>query len=257
MNKYDDNNPIQENDGSIFLKLKRFEENDEYDFEKEVKDYMNSRKVSNINNENKNSNNSNYYSTTKFYDSNYISTANLNSLKKILKLLGFLFLIWIIVRLGFFLFIFNFIGENHDVGIKKTEMTFEKSLGSETPELNDDMDNVQFSRVPTITFDKAGSIPTLYKYDKNTKANWCDFTKLDPRFNGKANTVQVNYDTIPISSKEKLIKGLEDKYYQFVNSYPTGDLYAINTSSGYYLFVLISSNNIIYGAAYGDYHKIF
>ncbi|MBR3614913.1 MAG: hypothetical protein IKL55_07035 [Clostridia bacterium] len=256
MNKYDDNNPIQENDGSIFLKLKRFEENDEYDFEKQEKDYMNSIKESSRNNENKNSNNSNYYSTTKFYDSNYVSAANLNSLKTFLKLSGILFLIWIIIRFVFFLSIFS-IGENHDVGIKKTEMTFEKSLGSETPELNDDMDNVQFSRVPTITFDKAGSIPTLYKYDKNTKANWCDFTKLDPRFNGKANTVQVNYDTIPISSKEKLIKGLEDKYYQFVNSYPTGDLYAINTSSGYYLFVLISSNNIIYGAAYGDYHKIF
>ena len=249
MSKYEDDNPIQEyTRESIFAKIKKFEkDDDQYELQREKKNYINTS----LKNEKKEF--PNYYPRTKYNNSN----SNIGPEAKII----------LFCFLGFFIFCcslpimfemsFLEMMTDFENGMPKDPMPFETSLGSENPELNDEFDNIGISELEFIEFNNAGKIPALYKFDKYTIANWCDFTELDSRFTFNVNTIQINYDNIPQLSKYKLTQGLENRHYELVNNYPTGDLYAINTANGYFMFVLISSNDIIYGAAQGNYEGVF
>ena len=266
MSKYDNDDPIQDvSRGGIFSKLKRFEEDDEYNLGKIKESNSNSH-----NNENKYNNTRNSYNTKNSYNSksynnfkNYYSKTKYNNYPKssfATKFLIFCF-VALIVFCRFIPIIFEGIINEQILKLEaqkvKKQMPFETSLGIGIPELEDEYDIIAVSELEYISFNKAGNIPTLYKYDKNTTANWCNFTELDDRFTFNVNTIQINYGNIPQSSIYKLTQGLLNRHYNLVNNYPTGDLYAINTSDGYFLFVLVSSNNIIYGAAQGSYQEIF
>ena len=137
------------------------------------------------------------------------------------------------------------------------QLPIETSLGEENPVLEDELDQQIYYRLSSINFDNAGSIVALYKFDKQTVANWCNFTERDERFNGMVNTFQINYDYIPTSSKEKMKDGLIIRKFEHIKEYPTGSVYAINKDNGYFLFVLISENDLIYGSAGGRYQDLF
>lgn len=254
MSRFANDDPIQEvSKSGIFSRLKRFEDDEEYNLSRKEKSYTNNSSHKSYSTYNSN-NFKNYYSSTKY---NNTTSATLNPGTRFV-----LFFIWgIFLACLIFPAIFGFFIQNEMMEFineeSKKPMPFETSLGSQTPKLDDELDNVLFSKSDFITFTNAGKIPTLYKFDKYTKANWCDFTELDPRFTFNVNTVQFNYPSIPELSKYDLSQGLINRNYKLVNNYQTGELYAINNENGYFLFVLISDRNIIYGAAQGNYEDVF
>ena len=235
-NYFESDNPIQEvGRKSIFGRTKSFEESDEYNFEKEMEEYKKSNSNINLINENLN------YKTSVTVDRfNYVIIA----IAIFFVLLPLISMVWISI---------NFSEPTSYV----KELPIEKSLGSKIPVLEDELDRQIYYKLTSIEFDKAGSIIALYKFDKQTKANWCNFTENDERFNGMVNTFQINYDFIPDTSKEKLKEGLVIRDFDRIKEYATGSVYAINTDSGYFLFVLISENDLIYGSAKGKYQDLF
>lgn len=234
-NYYDENDdPIKDvAKKSVFGRIKSFEENDEYNFEKEMEKYEKS--ISNSQVENTNAN----YQTT---------IPNKETANLVIIIVFFTILISIFILLIY--------GGNTATDTTK-ELPIKTSLGSDTPDLNDELDQKMYYMLSYIKFTEVGNIDALYKYDTQTKGNWCNFTESDERFNGLANTFQINYNYIPEYSKNKLINGLIEENFKHVVDYPTGSVYAINKNNGYSLFVLISEKDIIYGAYYGEYQDLF
>lgn len=236
-NYFESDDPIKEvGRKSIFGRIKSFEESDEYNFEKQIQEYE--KVISNKQIENE----SVEYNITELSEES----------KKLIKWLStILFMIPIIFMIYTFVELYKL--NSYEV----SELPIETSLGEENPVLEDELDQQIYYRLSTIEFDKAGSIVALYKFDKKTVANWCNFTEYDERFNGRVNTFQINYDVIPDLSKEKLKEGLTRRDFEHVKEYPTGSVYAINKDNGYFLFVLISEKDLIYGSADGRYQDLF
>ena len=249
---FSNDDPIQEvGRRGVFRRLHSFEEDDEYNYEKEMKEYQ--RSISSMQNRNLNINiNSNSsLNRNQAYPNEQLSKMTVNFI---------LILTVLIFILPFLMVIYMTTDITETISPSETyvkPLSIEKSLGSEIPELNDELDLLAFYKLTSIKFDEAGSIIALYTFDKRTVANWCNFTENDERFNGKANTLHINYDAIPIYSKEKLINGLMLRDFEYVKEYPTGSVYAINKDNGYSLFVLISENDIIYGVSGGRYQDLF
>lgn len=243
---FGNDDPIQEvGRRGIFRRLHSFEEDDEYNYEKEMKEYKKS--FSNTQNRYINTN----VNTNQLYPDEQLSKMAVNFT---------VFLIILICVLPFLAIIYITTDITETISPSKTyvkPLAIEKSLGSEMPDLTDEFDLLVFYKLTSIKFDEAGSIIALYAFDKKTVANWCNFTENDERFNGMANTLHINYDSIPVYSKEKLINGLTLRDFEYVKEYPTGSVYAINKDNGYSLFVLISENDIIYGVSGGRYQDLF
>lgn len=243
---FGNDDPIQEvGRRGIFRRLHSFEEDDEYNYEKEMKEYKKS--FSNTQNRYINTN----VNTNQLYPDEQLSKMAVNFT---------VFLIILICVLPFLAIIYITTDITETISPSKTyvkPLAIEKSLGSEMPDLTDEFDLLVFYKLTSIKFDEAGSIIALYAFDKKTVANWCNFTENDERFNGMANTLHINYDAIPVYSKEKLINGLMLRDFEYVKEYPTGSVYAINKDNGYSLFVLISENDIIYGVSGGRYQDLF
>lgn len=237
-NYYDDNDdPIKEvGRKSIFGKIKSFEESDEYNFEKEMQEYQKVSSNKQIENESINCN-----------------AAELS--EESMRLVRWLSIIIFILPIIFMLYTAVELYKLNSYEVK--ELPIERSLGEENPILEDELDQQIYYRLTSIDFDNAGSIIALYKYDKQTVANWCNFTEYDERFNGMVNTFQINYDYIPTLSIKKLKDGLTNRNFEHIKEYSTGSVYAINKDNGYFLFVLISEKDIIYGSASGKYQDLF
>lgn len=240
-NYFENDDPIQEvGRKSIFGRVKSFEESDEYNFEKEMEEYEKSfSKEQNINNVNRNININHQVSTTS------------NEFSNLIIIISIFIIISPLIYMVYWAWDFS----NSYIEIK--ELPIETSLGEEDPVLEDEFDLQIYYKLTSIEFDKAGSIVALYKFDKDTVANWCNFTESDKRFNGLVNTFQINYDYIPNVSRQKLKEGLELRKFEHIKEYPTGSVYAINKENGYFLFVLISAENLIYGSAGGKYQDVF
>ncbi len=236
-NYFESDDPIQEvGRKSIFGRIKSFEESDEYNFEKEMQEYEKNFSSKQTENENIE------YNTTELSEE---SKKLIKWLSTILFMIPIIFMIYIVVELYKF--------DSYVV----SELPIETSLGIENPVLEDELDQQIYYKLTSIDFDNAGSIVALYKFDKQTEANWCNFTERDERFNGMVNTFQINYDYIPTSSKEKMKDGLLLRKFEHIKEYPTGSVYAINKDNGYFLFVLISEKDLIYGSAGGRYQDLF
>lgn len=236
-NYLESDDPIQEvGRKSIFGRVKSFEEDDEYNFEKEMEEYEKTFSSKQTENENIE------YNAPELSDE---ARKLVIWLSTILFMLPIIFMIYIAVELYKF--------DSYVV----TELPIETSLGSENPVLEDELDLQIYYKLSSIDFNNAGSIVALYKFDRRTVANWCNFTERDERFNGMVNTFQVNYDYIPTLSKEKLKDGLTTRGFEHIKEYSTGSVYAINKNNGYFLFVLISENDLIYGSAGGRYQDLF
>ncbi len=235
-NYFESDDPIQEvGRKSIFGRVKSFEEDDDYKFEKEMEEYEKS-----FSSEQQENEYADYKTTIK-------SNGFLNAIKVIIFYMVLLPLILIIIGVTEYVKVNSYV----------KELPIEKSLGEENPVLEDELDMQIYYKLTSVEFDKAGSIVALYKFDKDTVANWCNFTERDERFNGMVNTFHINYDYIPTVSRQKMKEGLELRKFKHIKEYPTGSVYAINKENGYFLFVLISEKDLIYGSAGGRYQDLF
>ena len=251
---FGNDDPIQEvGKRSIFKKRNCFENDEEYNLEKEIENYKKSIYNQQINST---SGYNNAYSNTT-YNNPYNNSNKDDPMVMHYTEIAKKVVLWIVFIMFAVIFVEIF-KVNFMLNVQSAlPLPIEKSLGSNMPELIDEEDKQIYYKLNTITFDNVGSIVSLYKFDKITKANWCNFTEKDERFNGKANTFQVNYDYIPQSSINKLKNGLISRKFELIKEYSTGSVYAINTNKGASLFVLISEKDIIYGMFAGKYQDLF
>lgn len=237
-NYYESDDPIQEvGRKSIFGRIKSFEESDDYNFEKEMEEYEKSFSKEQTINRNV----------------NYQTSVVGNEFSKLIIVISIFIMMFPMIFM-----MYGALDLSKSISyVEIKELPIEKSLGSENPILEDEADLQIYYKLSTINFDNAGSIVALYKFDRQTVANWCNFTEKDERFNGMVNTFQINYDYIPTLSKEKLKDGLTTRGFEHIKEYSTGSVYAINKNNGYFLFVLISEKDLIYGSASGRYQDVF
>lgn len=237
-NFFESDDPIQEvGRKSIFGRIKSFEESDEYNFEKEMEEYEKSFSKEQTINRNV----------------NYQTSAVGNEFSKLIIVISIFIMMFPMIFM-----MYGALDLSKSISyVEAKELPIEKSLGEENPVLEDELDLQIYYKLSSIDFNNAGSIVALYKFDRRTVANWCNFTERDERFNGMVNTFQINYDYIPTLSKEKLKDGLTTRGFEHIKEYSTGSVYAINKNNGYFLFVLISENDLIYGSAGGRYQDVF
>lgn len=237
-NYFESGDPIQEvGRKSIFGRIKSFEESDEYNFEKEMEEYEKSFSKEQTINRNV----------------NYQTSAVGNEFSKLIIVISIFIMMFPMIFM-----MYGALDLSKSISyVEVKELPIEKSLGEENPVLEDELDLQIYYKLSSIDFNNAGSIVALYKFDRRTVANWCNFTERDERFNGMVNTFQINYDYIPTLSKEKLKNGLTTRGFEHIKEYSTGSVYAINKNNGYFLFVLISEKDLIYGSASGRYQDVF
>lgn len=237
-NYFESDDPIQEvGRKSIFGRIKSFEESDEYNFEKEMEEYEKSFSKEQTINRNV----------------NYQTSAVGNEFSKLIIVISIFIMMFPMIFM-----MYGALDLSKSISyVEVKELPIEKSLGEENPVLEDELDLQIYYKLSSIDFNNAGSIVALYKFDRRTVANWCNFTERDERFNGMVNTFQINYDYIPTLSKEKLKNGLTTRGFEHIKEYSTGSVYAINKNNGYFLFVLISEKDLIYGSASGRYQDVF
>ena len=288
MKNYDDSDdPIQEVGGrSIFSKLKRFENDLEYNFQKEMEEfekYLDEEEKKKASSANSNINpynlNDNQEST---YGNDYTNTNNLKNGYPIINFYIFIF-IFVFFMIGFSgLFIVALIQEESDARIisetnlytegvteldaenvteldSEDEIKITSSTENKNTELKheDLYNNIILSHLEFITFENGSEIPTLYKFDKETKADSCKYTESDPRYNKSANTIEINYDFIPKESLDILKKSLLARNYIFMNDDLGSEIYVLDTNDDHYVFVVVLGSTIIYGGGTGNYKYAF
>lgn len=116
---------------------------------------------------------------------------------------------------------------------------------------------INLAELEIIIFRNKAGIPTLYLIDKSVKANWCEFTKLDPKYNKSANTIEINYEYIPEESLNALRNELLEGNFIYLGNEENGELYLLDTEDEYFVFATISDTNIIYGGGIGYYKDVF
>lgn len=116
---------------------------------------------------------------------------------------------------------------------------------------------INLAELEVIIFKNGAGIPTLYLIDKSIQVNWCEFIKLDPRFNKSANTIEINYEYIPEESLNALRTELLDGEFSYLGNEKNGELYLLDTNDEYFVFAILSDTNIIYGGGIGEYRDVF
>lgn len=116
---------------------------------------------------------------------------------------------------------------------------------------------INLAELEVIIFKNGAGIPTLYLIDKSIQVNWCEFIKLDSRFNKSANTIEINYEYIPEESLNALRTELLDGEFTYLGNEKNGELYLLDTNDEYFVFAILSDTNIIYGGGIGEYSDVF
>ena len=116
---------------------------------------------------------------------------------------------------------------------------------------------INLAELEVIIFKNGAGIPTLYLIDKSIQVNWCEFIKLDSRFNKSANTIEINYEYIPEESLNALRTELLNGEFTYLGNEKNGELYLLDTNDEYFVFAILSDTNIIYGGGIGEYSDVF
>lgn len=187
---------------------------------------------------------------------NYSYTANnYNGKSSFVNLNIFVVFIFIFVVGFVFLFISSMGMNNNSAKVvdENSIYTKEENVSSENTLYN----NILMSKLEFISFENVGKIPSLYKFDTETKANSCKFTELDTRYKGVVNTLEISYDSIPEESLNSLKQSLINRNYTSIGYDLNGEIYVMPTENNQFLFVIISNTSIIYGGGNGNYENVF
>ena len=255
MRNYDENDdPIREVGGrGFFSKIKSFENDLEYKFQKEMEEfekYIDEEKKRETNNFNNSSYSNNNYSNNNFNYDNTYATSRITS-----NTLSKMFGIYFIFIIGFFfLFMFSILGGESPAQLVRESTTYDNQIELTTEEAYED---INISKLEYITFDDGTQIPTLYRFDKETEAYDCDFSEVDPRYKNIADTLEIKYVSIPTRSLDLLEQSLIRRGYEYIGDSNSGRIYVFSKEDGCCLFVETSNTRIIYGCANCSYKYIF
>lgn len=93
---------------------------------------------------------------------------------------------------------------------------------------------INLAELDIIIFKNGAGIPTIYLIDKNVQANWCEFTKLDSRYNKSANTIEINYEYIPEESLNALRTELLEGGFIYLGNEKNGEVYLLDTNDRHF-----------------------
>ena len=243
MRNYDENDdPIREVGGrGFFSKIKNFENDLEYKVQKEMEEFEKyldeekKREASSLNNSS--------YSNNNYSNYNNIDATSVNISNTVNKMLG----IYFTFIIGFFVFfMFTILKDESSARlVKESPTNYNSQVELTTEEIYED---IKISKLEYITFDDGTQIPTLHRFDKKTEAFACDFSELDSRYKNVADTLEIQYLSIPARSLELLEQSLIRRNYEYIGDDANGRVFVLSTEEGC-IFVVTSDKRIIYGCA--------
>ena len=246
MKKYDDSDPIKEVNGNgLFNSLHSFEKNDEYEVEKEIKEYEEAYKKVN---ETNNINNNRYINNT--YNYNKGNNRDLEFERKVTSTISVIVVLMFIAIVGVMSEVFNNL---HGVDYKK--MTSAPKL--EQVEVENDYSDLIYARLTSVDFADKGTVPTVYKYGAYDGFYYCKHSVNDLRFNTPTSIFEVKYEALPQDDIRLYKAALKRRGYINVGEFGDGEIMLKNIDENSFLFAIISESFAIYGYGTGDYNITF
>ena len=240
--EYDDrnNDPIQEVGLNIFVRSKSFEDNDEYQIEKDMKAYR--EELNRYNSQN----------DYDFIDPDTLSSQNNysnNPVKDIASDFAVIFFSLLLVgfTLTMTLFVLSISSNPIPItSVKKSEYT---TTSSENEQLEMDF----------ISFSPHESIPALELYCKASTPTGYTYREKDTRISktSTVETIQLTYSNYITTMRRIYAQALknDENYTEYAIDSNGNKVYVMETPDSF-LFVFPMKNSIIYGKGHGDYLSI-
>ena len=240
--KYDNrnNDPIQEVGLNIFVRSKSFEDNDEYQIEKDMKRYQEELRSYNSQND------------YDFIDPDTLSSQNNysnNPVKNTSSEFAVIFFSLLLVGFTLTMTIFMLSISLNPIPVTSVKESEYTTTSSEIEQLEMDF----------ISFSSHEKIPALELYCKASTPTGCTYRKCDTRISEKANieTIQLTYSNYTPTMKNIYTRALknDENYTEYIINTNGNKVYIMETPNSF-LFVFPMKNSIIYGKGHGDYLSI-
>lgn len=240
--EYDDrnNDPIQEVGLNIFVRSKSFEDNDEYQIEKDMKAYR--EELNSYNSQN----DYNFIdSKTKSSQNNYSNNpVNTNSSGFAVILYSIMFIIFTAVITYYAV----------STSINAASIT----TSTETEYSTSNAENEQLE-MDFISFSPHESIPALELYYKASTPTGYIYREKDTRISktSTVETIQLTYSNYTTTMRRIYSQALknDENYTEYTIDSNGNKVYVMETPDSF-LFVFPMKNSIIYGKGHGDYLSI-
>ena len=240
--EYDDrnNDPIQEVGLNIFVKSKSFEDNDEYQIEKDMKRYQEELRSYNSQND------------YDFIDPNTLSSQNNYSNNPVKNTSSeFAVIFFSLLLVGFTLTMTIFMLSISSNPIPVTSVKESEYTTSNTENEQIEMDFISFSpheSIPALELYCKASTPTGYTYrEKDTRISKTSTVE----------TIQLTYSNYTTTMRRIYTQALKnnENYKEYTIDSNGNKVYVMETPDSF-LFVFPMKNSIIYGKGHGDYLSI-
>lgn len=251
MVKNDDSDPIKETSGNgLFDSLHSFEKNDEYEIEKEIKEYEDAyKKISEKRNINNSSNVNDIYAR-RIQNHNDLNTRDLAFERKFATVVCIIVVVIFFSIVGVILNIWwDFNGDDY----KKIQ----SATALEQVEVEDDYSDLIYARLKSINFVDKGAMPTVYKYGGYDGFYYCKHSINDLRFNTPTSIFEVKYEALPQDDIRLYKAALERRGFTNVGYFEDGEIMLKSIDEKSFLFAIVSESFAIYGAGNGDYNITF
>ena len=240
--KYDNrnNDPIQEVGLNIFVRSKSFEDNDEYQIEKNMKAYQ--EELNSYNSQN----------DYDFIDPDTLSSQNNysnNPVKDIASDFAVIFFSLLLVGFTLTMTLFMLSISSNPIPVTSVKESEYTTTSSEIEQLEMDF----------ISFSPHESIPALELYCKASTPTGCTYREKDTRISktSTVETIQLTYSNYTTTMRRIYAQALknDENYTEYAIDSNGNKVYVMETPDSF-LFVFPMKSSIIYGKGHGDYLSI-
>lgn len=234
------NDPIQEVGLNIFVKSKSFEDNDEYQIEKNMKAYR--EELNNYNSQN----DYNFIdSKTESSQNNYSNNPVKDTSSEFAVIFFSLLLVGFAITIAFFM---------HSISLNPIPVTSVKESEYTTTSSENEQLEMDF-----ISFSPHESIPALELYCKASTPTGCTYREKDTRISktSTVETIQLTYSNYTTTMRRIYAQALknDENYTEYAIDSNGNKVYVMETPDSF-LFVFPMKNSIIYGKGHGDYLSV-
>lgn len=234
------NDPIQEVGLNIFVRSKSFEDNDEYQIEKNMKAYR--EELNNYNSQN----DYNFIdSKTESSQNNYSNNPVKDTSSEFAVIFFSLLLVGFAITIAFFM---------HSISLNPIPVTSVKESEYTTTSSENEQLEMDF-----ISFSPHESIPALELYCKASTPTGCTYREKDTRISktSTVETIQLTYSNYTTTMRRLYAQALknDENYTEYAIDSNGNKVYVMETPDSF-LFVFPMKNSIIYGKGHGDYLSV-
>ena len=234
------NDPIQEVGLNIFVRSKSFEDNDEYQIEKDMKAYR--EELNRYNSQN----------DYDFIDPDTLSSQNNysnNPVKDIASDFAVIFFSLLLVGFTLTMTLFVLSISSNPIPVTSVKESEYTTTSSENEQLEMDF----------ISFSPHESIPALELYCKASTPTGCTYREKDTRISktSTVETIQLTYSNYTTTMRRIYAQALknDENYTEYAIDSNGNKVYVMETPDSF-LFVFPMKSSIIYGKGHGDYLSI-